>query len=1057
MKKKRLIMESQIHQGTKKILLYSSLLILFILLVIAVPSLVTVRLSSDTNKSVSNLFGFCNISDSNSIYYEWFKNGVSNLTGSLENATLVSIAGRVLPSSTYVYLALSNDAAYTLGGDSVVSVNTTTLSVLNQFTNSSCLNTTSSIFTVNNLAYITATNGNSLGIINKSNASSLSQIGCFTNNSALQGASNVYVINDLAYVTGASNASLTILNISDPSSIIQLNSFSNISSMNQTIQVIISDNEIYAYLISSSQGAPSSDGLTILNVSNISSITQISTFNNGSVLNDTRYSSIVGDYIYASSYLNSSVTIINITDRYSPKQVGSFSNNNSVSGMKGATASITSTDGKLIYVLADGSHSISLLNASNKSNILNLTYIQDSELISNPQFGVVSGGKIYTAISSLFLKINTTKTLAGTPAQEFHVSTLSNSSLRSGDSWIISCTASNGTTNSTTINSTAIFITDSNTTFTTNITNNTAPKINEATQFNITITDDDLLSGFIFSYDNGTGSLANDSFRTLSSTSAAVSINKTTQRAYNTNITWKYYVNDSVGTWVSSNNYTLTVVNTLPTILSASINNTLPDTSSDLECLNGTTSDADSQTITLNYAWFKNDANQNLNSRNLSNTFTSDLDRWKCSITPFDSVNNGSTLTSSEVTINSTNVAPSINWTNATTSNTGVNSTLANPTNNNSYILINVQWNDNNTQDSHTLFVCKSDSANSTGCTGQTFCNSSANITNNPLQCNITLSSSGLSNKTYSYFAYVIDNSSVLASSVSNTFAVNHPPTTPSLIFPLNNTFRNVTWHNLTVSSNDSDSDTQINYTFYADTSADPITVVYNASNNYTNFTNLNDTSYYWKVLATDDHGYASIQNSSIFNFTVDATLPSIVVTAPSNVSTTTSKTISFNYSSTDVRLDTCWFNLTKAASGDLEGAAFRSLTCNQNTTFAVDLFTDYIINLFSNDTAANINVTRIHFTTSSTSAGSSSSAGGGGGGGDEDLPPQSVVPLSICGNQKCEEDESPAKCSVDCKVNIDTLLSGETLQQAWFARGLIYSFLGLTLFVFIRRQIEIK
>ncbi|MEK6882408.1 MAG: hypothetical protein AABY22_22500, partial [Nanoarchaeota archaeon] len=96
-------------------------------------------------------------------------------------------------------------------------------------------------------------------------------------------------------------------------------------------------------------------------------------------------------------------------------------------------------------------------------------------------------------------------------------------------------------------------VADSATTFTSNTTNNTAPKINEAMQFNITITDRDNISGFFFSWDNGTA-FVNDSFRSVSNniTSGTFSVNKTIERVRGTTLQWKWHANDTSGTFNTS-------------------------------------------------------------------------------------------------------------------------------------------------------------------------------------------------------------------------------------------------------------------------------------------------------------------------------------------------------------------------------------------------------------------------------------------------------------------------------------------------------------------------
>ena len=117
---------------------------------------------------------------------------------------------------------------------------------------------------------------------------------------------------------------------------------------------------------------------------------------------------------------------------------------------------------------------------------------------------------------------------------------------------------------------------NANAAFQSNTTNDTSPTKDEAIQINITLTDEDVLSSFIFSWDNGTNTLVNDSARNLTGTSQIVSVNKTIERTRGITLTWKWYVNDTTGAWNQSGNYTIIVADFATTFTSNTTNETIP-------------------------------------------------------------------------------------------------------------------------------------------------------------------------------------------------------------------------------------------------------------------------------------------------------------------------------------------------------------------------------------------------------------------------------------------------------------------------------------------------
>lgn len=86
--------------------------------------------------------------------------------------------------------------------------------------------------------------------------------------------------------------------------------------------------------------------------------------------------------------------------------------------------------------------------------------------------------------------------------------------------------------------------------FSNNLTNNTQPRIGDDVSFNITGTDVDGISGYIFSWDNGTGTFQNDSFVDITDFNfkiANVTANKTIEVVAGTDIQYQWYMNDTLG------------------------------------------------------------------------------------------------------------------------------------------------------------------------------------------------------------------------------------------------------------------------------------------------------------------------------------------------------------------------------------------------------------------------------------------------------------------------------------------------------------------------------
>lgn len=116
--------------------------------------------------------------------------------------------------------------------------------------------------------------------------------------------------------------------------------------------------------------------------------------------------------------------------------------------------------------------------------------------------------------------------------------------------------------------------------------NNTAPRINDVINVSIiindTFTDTSNIAGYIFSWDNGTGTLKNDSFVALSETNIIenVSLARTIEVVAGTTISYKWFANDTLGNLGESATFTVLVAGNQSPGLIVNTNNFFKDDNS---------------------------------------------------------------------------------------------------------------------------------------------------------------------------------------------------------------------------------------------------------------------------------------------------------------------------------------------------------------------------------------------------------------------------------------------------------------------------------------------
>lgn len=300
----------------------------------------------------------------------------------------------------------------------------------------------------------------------------------------------------------------------------------------------------------------------------------------------------------------------------------------------------------------------------------------------------------------------------------------------------------------------------------TNLTANT--QLNDSVQFNVTLTDNFNLSSYTFSW-NVSGFWENLSTvnYTITTTNSTLIENRTINQSTGKNKAWTVYFNDSIGNTNQTEVFNFTIKNLKPVVASATISPATPTDLEDLTCNNGATSDADDDTVSLLYNWTKNSIDQAISTQVLGNALTTAGDIWICKITPFDGYENGSTVSSASVSIDTGFTAPIINWTNSTP--------LTAELLKGQWLNLSVNFTDTNEDpfENHTAYFCKADSADTDGCIGDAWCNSSINVTGNYTSCRLDITnSSEFSLQEYTFYTYIVDNSSLISASKSNTFTI---------------------------------------------------------------------------------------------------------------------------------------------------------------------------------------------------------------------------------------------------------------------------------------------
>jgi hypothetical protein len=495
-----------------------------------------------------------------------------------------------------------------------------------------------------------------------------------------------------------------------------------------------------------------------------------------------------------------------------------------------------------------------------------------------------------------------------------------------------------------------------------------------------------------------------------------------------------YYVKVNVtDTFNNSYNETtiiINITNSAPSISSAQLTPIAAVDDDNLTCNPGATSDPESDTVTLIYDWIKNGTLMGINSRNLTSGNTSFYDVWQCKIIPTDGVDNGSAIYSNQINVGTGWAAPSINNSNATTSLTGIISTSTSPTNNNSWVNLTTRLWDYNSGDLWKVYFCKTNEFTISGCTGGEYCSISTFSNQVNQSCRYDLIPA--TETSYTFYSFVIDNTSMISGSVSNTFYVNYPPSSSAIVSPTSNTVYN--YSNVEFIATDVNGDL-INYTMYGANTTGIYKQLYSGNLSQYVWENLSQGTHHLKAMTTDKYGYSLLVNSSEYAFTVDWTAPNVtgfsVSTSIPDVTSNVRFYVNLNDTYTSVQSDACIISLQK---GDYNSGLEFNLTPTSGkvgdqvsilqTMYSYGVGTLNWTKTYCEDELGNLvmNSTGGILLTISVDLGGTTVTGG-----SNLLVREALLSTNLtgfCGDQVCQSSENPANCWQDCKVNYDTLVT---------------------------------
>jgi len=138
----------------------------------------------------------------------------------------------------------------------------------------------------------------------------------------------------------------------------------------------------------------------------------------------------------------------------------------------------------------------------------------------------------------------------------------------------------------------------------------------------------------------------------------------------------------------------------------------------------------------------------------------------------------------------------------------------------------------------------------------------------------------------------------------------------------------------------------------------------------------LEDGSYLWAIRCNDTQGNFTFTDN--MTLTIDTASPNLALSEPSGAKTSKSN-IPLEFNANDLHLQSCWYNVIRGVNIEVQNT---SINCNSGSiTFNVTIDANFVLTLYANDSAGNLNFTTSTFSSVSTSPGNPPGGGSGGGG----------------------------------------------------------------------------
>ncbi len=249
------------------------------------------------------------------------------------------------------------------------------------------------VFVLGGYAYVTSSSEDALTIFDVSNPSNMTQVGFAQDDSQpggtiadLDNPQKIFVEGGYAYVGSWGGNTLAVLDVSNPSNISEVGVIKddsvggNATCLDKPLRVLVSGQ--YAYVLTGNDNA-----LSIIDVSDPTNMTEVGCIKDDSVGGSAtvfagpRDIAIDGKYAYVASFTDSALDVVDISDPSNPFEVGYITDNStggSATALEGARG--VYVKGNYAYVVSNVDSALSIIDISNKSNLSQVSYIQDNSL-----------------------------------------------------------------------------------------------------------------------------------------------------------------------------------------------------------------------------------------------------------------------------------------------------------------------------------------------------------------------------------------------------------------------------------------------------------------------------------------------------------------------------------------------------------------------------------------------------------------------------------------------------------------------------------------------------